>query len=1127
MNRFAWIHGARLRRKIVCVVFIFFSASVHAQSINIERFGAGIVTGTKPFNVSGLCTEPGDDCSGSDNRIRTSDTQSHYYSVEFSDVSAQNSAITSIVVEHTIHPNAGAVLEYKTIPSQCLSSSESARGDAPLSNVILNADESITLYCNLGSIHNDNLESLVIDITPTPESKNGSTFSTSVTVSGLDADGNVITASNPQRENVFRISTAPAWDLIGDRQPIYNAIVGARDMGTGRGVESGFYVYTTAHLAADASTYGRGLSELIDRFTFDFDLNATASDSLSALSIEAEVVHCLPNTFEWNNTVFGSETVLPNKPVEQKVSDSGRCTFSGDPVNGYTFLVENTDTAVTRYPTQSAGGQSLTEGPFFTMAQQILFFIPFSEVNRENEQPGVGAISITQCFNNFDSIDTQGVSNYGAAQEPTHNNCSGPLPLTLRTGAEFNHRAISRYDANNQWGYDPYITANHSGDGMVEAGEGYAYFNYLLNTGSVAWNNPMQCTTFDNSTQKITDRSNIGHVEGGYAFVRFLGGMEASEWQIEYASVDQSNVDPLDGNGDGVVDFNAASNRYEGNWNTLQNFRCDTPGVVWHTDPHLIGIDNVNAVRLITKDSTKTLLNAGENPWLIVPLEARSTFFGGPYAGSDLPAGTVLVSTGNHRADEYLPDGVTNTYLASPENDSIHGDRMTFVSQVVVDREEQISLISTVDIDTAPDDLGAVSVTDVVAPVEAEVEAEVQAEVEAEVEAEVQLEPDSGDVLENDENSEGSSSDVDENFSDFDSDNDGIPNLIEGAADFDFDGIPDFLDNDSDNDGIDDSLEGAGDADLDGIPDYLDSDADNDGIPDSVEGTADSDSRGVPDYLDVDSDGDGVLDAVEGNIDSDGDGLANYLDIDSDNDGILDQDETSLAVENDIDSDEDGVPDYIDLDSDNDGVLDSVETNMNSDGDRIPDYLDLDSDNDGITDLVESGGIDTDGDGRIDDFLDSNNDGLDDGIAILPLQNEDLDGDGFPNRLDIDSDNDNTGDLIEAGGIAFDDNADGVVDDFVDNNNDGLDDGFGIAPIQFEDSDNNGIADHLDGGADQLGQVLPEDSLALGTSSSGCRVAGSSRSGSIDPALIIMVGLALIMICRSRTRKLKTFEYTK
>jgi len=88
------------------------------------------------------------------------------------------------------------------------------------------------------------------------------------------------------------------------------------------------------------------------------------------------------------------------------------------------------------------------------------------------------------------------------------------------------------------------------------------------------------------------------------------------------------------------------------------------------------------------------------------------------------------------------------------------------------------------------------------------------------------------------------------------------------------------IDLDSDNDGIPDRIEGTLDSDGDGTPDYLDLDSDNDGIPDSIEGNIDTDSDGTPDFLDTDSDGDGVLDADELAGDCDNDGVPNRIDKD-------------------------------------------------------------------------------------------------------------------------------------------------------------------------------------------------------------------------------------------------------
>ena len=45
--------------------------------------------------------------------------------------------------------------------------------------------------------------------------------------------------------------------------------------------------------------------------------------------------------------------------------------------------------------------------------------------------------------------------------------------------------------------------------------------------------------------------------------------------------------------------------------------------------------------------------------------------------------------------------------------------------------------------------------------------------------------------------------------------------------------------------------------DGDGIGDFLDTDSDNDFVPDVIEGGFDSDDDGTPDFRDLDSDGDG------------------------------------------------------------------------------------------------------------------------------------------------------------------------------------------------------------------------------------------------------------------------------
>ncbi|MEN8834980.1 MAG: gliding motility protein, partial [Polaribacter sp.] len=105
------------------------------------------------------------------------------------------------------------------------------------------------------------------------------------------------------------------------------------------------------------------------------------------------------------------------------------------------------------------------------------------------------------------------------------------------------------------------------------------------------------------------------------------------------------------------------------------------------------------------------------------------------------------------------------------------------------------------------------------------------------------------------------------------------------------------------------------------------------------------------------------------------------------------------------------------------GNLKLTNIRMDSDGDGIEDALDLDSDNDGVPDLFEAANqnitlLNTD----------NNLDGLDDVFDTFTIGNLDTDGDGVPNHLDLDSDNDGIYDLVESGFIVTDANNDGIID---------------------------------------------------------------------------------------------------
>lgn len=427
-------------------------------------------------------------------------------------------------------------------------------------------------------------------------------------------------------------------------------------------------------------------------------------------------------------------------------------------------------------------------------------------------------------------------------------------------------------------------------------------------------------------------------------------------------------------------------------------------------------------------------------------------------------------------------------------------------------------------------------------------------------------------------------------YRDLDSDNDTLPDALEGGAagtdsdgdgiddafdvdeigggdvngdgvsdtgvvrDTDGDSLADFRDVDSDNDGILDSYEGTPtaltDTDGDGVPDVRDLDSDDDGISDVreaglIDANADghmdagqtrtssprnTDGLGTPDFRSLDSNGDGAFDIIgtpAAAFDTDNDGRVD-AGPDSDEDGIRDAvDAAPLVYGTFADHDGDGVPDAIDQDIDNDGIPNAADGSDDTDGDGLPNLADLDSDGDGASDFVEAGGVDANGDGLVDNFVDVNQNGLADqvetalGGTALPLP--DTDGDGIDNHRDLDSDGDGMSDLLENGGTdangdgradGVDDNLNGLVDAYEggatggqalprpDSDNDGVPNSLDL------DSDNDGIPDSREGNGDSDGDGIPDSLDAPGRLETAVR-----GTGAIDAwtavGLLAVLGLVI------------------
>ncbi|HNP32261.1 MAG TPA: choice-of-anchor D domain-containing protein [Flavobacterium sp.] len=195
-------------------------------------------------------------------------------------------------------------------------------------------------------------------------------------------------------------------------------------------------------------------------------------------------------------------------------------------------------------------------------------------------------------------------------------------------------------------------------------------------------------------------------------------------------------------------------------------------------------------------------------------------------------------------------------------------------------------------------------------------------------------------------------------------------------------------------------------------------------------------------------------------VDSDGDGIANIFDLDDENDGIPDIEEAGLkAYSNGLSKMDLTSPSWVDTNGN--GLNDNVESLvagsgtyiLDTDGDGVPNYLDLDSDNDSFFDVDEANLLNGDGDINGDgkgDLSDTDRDG------ILDLYDNNT-GFGTTTRAYAqDTDSDGIPDYLEV-----DANNDGIKDittglyGSLDANGDGKIDGS-------TDADKDGILDSFD-----------------------------------------------------------------
>ena len=186
--------------------------------------------------------------------------------------------------------------------------------------------------------------------------------------------------------------------------------------------------------------------------------------------------------------------------------------------------------------------------------------------------------------------------------------------------------------------------------------------------------------------------------------------------------------------------------------------------------------------------------------------------------------------------------------------------------------------------------------------------------------------------------------------------------------------------------------------------------------------------------------------------DLENDGVADVFDLDADNDGIEDVIEAGLGSI----SNGKGKIDVTWVDVNGNGLLDSAEPAaslqaLDSDGDGIPNYIDLDSDNDSLFDVDESGAGNTNAvTGYINGDGDINGDGVGDGPESETFRSKDTNGDTV-----VEGFGDGILDIYDYG-------TGGTFSSLYGNSGQGTANLTYPAATYLKDTDNDGIPDYLD-----------------------------------------------------------------
>ena len=479
-------------------------ATICRLVIGVEQSGGvtdPLNTVGESYNGTDICaTNPtaGCDFSATDDVIRTHDIAVYRFSYSIIRGDAENVTIkTALPLGYTWEP----------LPGYCGSGSGSGERSGITGDGI---SAPSTMICNAGTGEDGASVDLLFNVRVLGDRADGATFKVAGEIAADDALGGDSCQDSDESDEVT-VTAAPRLNLKKLNYSYYPY--------THNGVQGARLVYKYRIGTVDIPLSGSAEADPNSPLTW--------IDDVSGISSNAELISC--NAVRHGNAEpYRSLAIAPSGQRNRAVTDSGylRCSQPGGAGAPINMSVTGADTSLSHYPTRSVNGSTLPVTEKIAAVGRIYIFVPLQDVL---DAPGA-TLDARNCMTAFDPSSAAGVSNFGAADESEHDNCTNMAVIAGGySWSKYFRRAPNSYDA-------PTTAAKvGSGDGVVSPDESWATLLAFYNHGIIDRPNVAYCDVIDINSYRFEPLA-AGTADQISDVVTLLHNGYTGRVAVEYAS---------------------------------------------------------------------------------------------------------------------------------------------------------------------------------------------------------------------------------------------------------------------------------------------------------------------------------------------------------------------------------------------------------------------------------------------------------------------------------------------------------------------------------------------------------------------------------------------------------------